>query len=89
MFPKTLDDTTVLFYTEKGDYGAVYSTTGEVLDRVCFLAICRYENTNECCLFGCNENYDVISDSLWESVEECQRVAEASCTETPLWIPMA
>ena len=89
MFPKTLDDATVLFYTEKGDYGAVYSTTGEVLDRVCFLAICRYENANECYLFGCDENYDVVSDSLWGSVEECQRVAEASCTETPLWIPMA
>ncbi len=89
MFPKTLDDATVLFYTEKGNYGAVNSATGEVSDRVYFLAICKYENANEYYLFGCDENYDVVSDSLWGSVEECQRVAEASCTETPLWIPMA
>ena len=89
MFPKTLDDATVLFYTEKGNYGAVNSATGEVSDRVYFLAICRYENANEYYLFGCDENYAVVSDSLWGSVEECQRVAEASCTETPLWIPMA
>lgn len=88
MFPKALDDSTVLYYTAKGDYGAVYSLTGEILDRICFLAICRYEKDNEYYLFGCDENYHVVSDSPWESVEKCQRMAEASCTETPFWIQM-
>ena len=44
MFPDKLDNAKVLYYTPKGDYGAMYYDTGEVAAYFEYLAICKYEN---------------------------------------------
>ena len=87
MFPKKLDGAEVLYYTAKGEFGTVYYATGEIFDYVKYLAICRYANAeNEYYLFGCSDNYDVISDSVWNSIAECIRVANSSYGGNIFWI---
>lgn len=49
-------------------------------DSICYLAICRYE-TERYYLFSCDDQMDVVGDSLWSSVEECMEVARSSYGE--------
>ena len=51
-------------------------------------AICKYEKDVSFYLFGCNKDYEVVSDSLWESIEECMRMAETSCNNAISWVVM-
>ena len=81
MFPRRLDDAIVLFYTVKGQYGKMYYTNGNVAAEFSYLAICKYENSAGYYLFMCNENYDVETDSLWNSVDECMRIAQTNCED--------
>lgn len=86
-FPKTLDDAEVLFFTPKDDFGEVYYATGEVADYIKYMAICRYEGVKEeYYLFRCDENYEVVSDSVWGSIDECMEVANSSHGGDILWI---
>ena len=85
-FPKALDDARVLYFTAKSSYGTVCYTSGETAHQICYLAICKYENDNNYCLFGCDENYNVLSDSSWCSVEECMKVACCSYDRVISWI---
>lgn len=71
MFPDVLDGAKVLFYTPKDDYGIMYDTTGNVVAHFKYLSICKYENGEGYYLFKCNEEYEVVSDSLWDSIEMC------------------
>ncbi len=87
MFPKTLDDADVLYYTPKGDFGMIYYTAGEEFDAIAYLAVCKYPNTqNEYYLFQVNERFEVIGDSPWSSIDECMRVASASHSDDIVWI---
>ena len=86
MFPETLDGAKVLFYTSKGNYGVMRYTTGEVFDNILYYAICKYENDTRFYLFGCNADFEVITDCLWDSVEECQHIAQRSCNLEISWI---
>ena len=85
-FPNKIDDAIVLFYTPLGCYGTVSCTTGEVVDSICYFAICKYENDESFYLFGCNNAYETVSDSLWESAERCMRIAENSYGDVISWI---
>ena len=87
-FPKMLDNARVLYYTSEGCYGGVHYTTGELVENICYLAICRYEDDTSFYLFGCNTDYEVVSDSPWMSVEECMRIAEDSYDCAISWIAM-
>jgi len=85
-FPEFLDKACVLYYTPKNDYGIVRCTMGEIVDHICYLAICKYENDTQYYLFGCNAEYEVVDDSIWESVEECMLIAKNSHNCVISWI---
>ena len=85
MFPTELDGATVLFYTPQGDYGAIKYPNGEVADYYHYLAICKYLKDNNYYLFCCNENYEVVSDWMDSSIENCMKVAASSYKENIVW----
>ena len=77
MFPRELDHAQVLWYTDKGDYGCIYYTTGDICDQRSFYAICQYPAVQGFYLFSCDAHYEVIFDDLLDSVEDCkQQVAQ-------------
>ena len=87
MFPKTLDGAEVIYYTEKNNFGSRYYTTGEIYDQVCYLAICKYPNTsNEFYLFECNDSFEVISDTLEETILACVKSASDIFGNDVSWI---
>lgn len=60
---------------------------GEIAHYVKYLAICVYPNkNNEFYLFRCDEQYDVVGDSLWDSIEMCMAVANTSHGGQIIWI---
>ena len=77
IFPDVLDNAKVLFYTPKGDYGDLFYDEGTVASHFAYLAICKYEKDNSFCLFKCNENFEVETDELWSTIEECMRMTPA------------
>ena len=87
-FPKVLDDACVLYYTPQDCYGTVRYTTGEAVGNISYLAICKYKNDSAYYLFGCNAAYEVVSDSLWNTVEECMCAAKNSYDCVVSWIAM-
>lgn len=85
-FPQILDGAKVLYFTPHLNFGDIYYTTGEIADHICYLAICKYENDNTFYLFGCNSDYDVVSDEPWNSPNECMCVAKNSYDCEISWI---
>lgn len=86
MFPKSLDGANVLYFTPKGNYGEILYTTGEVAAYIRYLAICKYQNDNSYYLFACDGNFEVVGDSIWDSIEQCISVADSSYDEhSILW----
>ena len=75
MFPIKLDGAIVLYYTSQDDYGYSIFPNGEIADHYRYLAICKYTNDDKYYLFCCDENYEVVSDALYNSVEECMVIA--------------
>lgn len=86
MFPRELDHAKVLYYTPKDEYGCIYYENGDIADRVGYLAIGRYRNEGVYYLFLCDENYGVVGDSVWDSVEECMSAANSSRGGDIIWI---
>ncbi len=87
MFPSLLDNADVLFYTPKGEYGKMYYPNGEVAAEFAYLAICKYKDYNGYYLFMCNEDYEVETDELMDSIEECMNsVILGSCVQKIEWI---
>lgn len=78
MFPDKLDGAKVIMHTPEGDYGSSPSWDGEKLERIAFVAICKYDRENCYYLFHCNADFEVLSDFSWFSVEECKRIAANS-----------
>lgn len=85
MFPNTLDGADVIFYSPKSTYGKIIHTTGELYDVISFYAICRYAGEEICYLFGCNEAFEVISDTAFNDLEECKRAVRASLGKDVNW----
>lgn len=87
MFPGILDGAEVPYYIPHDDFGAIYWDNGEVAHYVKYLAICKYPNeNNEFYLFLCDEQHEVVGDSLWDSIEMCMGVANSSRGGQILWI---
>ena len=73
MFPDFLDGAKVLEHTKAGYFGFItdYDDDGTPYEReVRYLAICAYTGHDGYYLFSCDEDCDVVSDSLWDSVEQ-------------------
>lgn len=77
MFPDKLDGARVLYFTEKRYLGQIHYVNGEIADSLFYLAICAYE-TGEYYLFKCSDTFEVVQDSVWNSIEECMYVANSS-----------
>ena len=75
------------YYTPYDNFGEIYWDNGEIAHYVKYLAICVYPNkNNEFYLFCCDEQYDVVGDSLWDSIEMCMAVANTSHGGQIIWI---
>lgn len=77
------------YYAPLSNYGTVCYTAGEIADNIRCLAICKYEDGASFYLFGCNAEYEVVSDSPWESAEECMRAAQNSYDHIILWLAIS
>ena len=86
MFPEQLDGAKVLYFTHKKEYGVISYTTGETAAHIKYLAICKYSDSDRYCLFYCNENKEVETDDLWDSVGECMNMADSFYGGKILWI---
>lgn len=73
-FPDTLGFAKVLFYTPQGNYGDLLYDDGRIAAHFAYLAICKYENDSGFYLFKCNENREIETDDLFDSVDECMGV---------------
>ena len=76
MFPNYLDNAKVLEYTEKGHFGIItdYDEDNNPIEKeLCYFAIAQYEGDCSFYLFGCDDTYEVLTDSLWNSPEECKK----------------
>ncbi len=71
MFPKKLDSAKVLYYTDKDDFEIIANTDGTDAEYICYLSICKYENDDRYYLFLCDENYEVVTDDLRDTIEQC------------------
>lgn len=73
MFPDFLDGAKVLEYTESDHFGFItdYDDDGNPYEReIRYLALCAYTGHDGYYLFSCAEDFEVISDSLWDSPEQ-------------------
>ena len=75
VFPRILDGAKVLYYTEKNDFGVVANVDGSDAEYICYLAVCQYPNDTGYYLFLCDKNYEVVTDDLWDSIEQCFEMA--------------
>ncbi len=75
MFPDYLDGAKVLEYTEKGHFGFItdYDASGTPYEReIRYLALCAYTGHDGCYTFSCDKDFNVISDSLWDSTKQAK-----------------
>ncbi len=75
MFPKKIDGAKVLYYTDKDDFGVVACEDGSNAEYICYLAVCQYDNDTRYYLFLCDEKYEVVTDDLCDSIDECFETA--------------
>ena len=62
-----------MYYTPPGHYGDLYLTTGELEDHIVYRAVCQYPDDHKYYLFGCNEEYEVVTDWLCDSLQEAMQ----------------
>lgn len=87
MFPIELDNAKVLYYTPQDNYGHIYYENGDIAEHIKYLAICQYLIQNEeYYLFSCDENYEVVGDSVWSSINECMKMANTLYNGNIIWI---
>ena len=87
-FPEELDGAKVLYFTPEGDYGVLEYDIGGIAAHLRYLAICKYDNSNGYYLFCCNDNKEVETDSLCDSVKECMDTASCSYGKNIMWVEM-
>lgn len=79
--PQKLDDAIVLYATMndgKVNYGTVYNENESREEIISALSICKYPEASqdEIYLFSCNSKWEVIGDTLHESVVKAKTFAE-------------
>ena len=73
-FPDQLDHADVREFSDAGDFGTIQGDDREIEH----FAICQYDGGTGYYLFYCagyGAGFDVITDSLEGSIEECKRIA--------------
>lgn len=72
--PDEIDGAKVIKYTPTGNFGYVEWDDGE--DReIRILAICNYDDNQECYLFACDEKFNVLGDTLHDCIEDAVKAA--------------
>ncbi len=79
-FPDTLNSAKVLFYTPKGNYGDVIFNDG-TKSHISYMAICRSDRNSGFYLYKCNENYQIESEDLFNSIDECMKAKTVGGTD--------
>ena len=79
--PSEIDDAALLVYSPIDDRHtptdeSKHYAAGQLTPTPAALAICRYEDANAFYLFGCDENWEVITDSCHLSLDEAKDQAE-------------
>ena len=79
--PKIVGGARTLYYTFIDDRhqrtgNTMHVVGGNVIEKINGLAICKYDNDAGYYLFGCDENWDSITDTYHDSVEEAKEQAE-------------
>ena len=79
--PQTIDSANVLAWAAIDDGvqatgNTIHRRGGEVLNPASKLAICRYEEENSYYLFYCDENWEVITDTWHQSMDDAKSQAE-------------
>jgi hypothetical protein len=60
--------------------GCKQIVSGQLMGAMAGLAICQYEGEDYCYLFGCDENWDSVTDTTHQSLEEALDQAEYEYT---------
>ncbi|WPP41927.1 hypothetical protein SK066_02885 [Paenibacillus hunanensis] len=71
---KEIDGAKVIKYTPIDNFGYVEWQDG-IEKEITILAICHYENKEECYLFACDEKYNVLGDTVHDSLEDAMQAA--------------
>ena len=79
--PKEIGGAKVLLYTpvderhkQTGNCRQIVS--GELMCAAAGLAICRHEGENDCYLFSCDEDWNTVTDTWHETLEDAKAQAE-------------
>ena len=86
MFPSSLDNANVLYYTPAGRYGDLCLITGEIQDHIIYFAVCQYPGDSQYYLFGCNDQTEVITDWPCETLQAAMDAARSSDQAKIIWI---
>ena len=71
-----LDGAEVISISKKADFGTIkYTDNSLKAVPIKYLAICKYENSEDIHLFLCNENMDIEQDNIYESIEDAKKRA--------------
>ena len=70
-----IDGAKVIKYTHTGSFGYVEWNDGEEKE-IRILAICNYDDKEECYLFACDEQLNVLGDTLHDSIEDAMKAAK-------------
>ena len=84
---KVIGGATTLFYTViDSRHIRIRITThlvdGQLAEKISGLAICKYVNDSGYYLFGCNDQWDSITDTYHETIEDAKEQAEFEYTNT-------
>ncbi len=86
IFPDTLDNAMVLFFTPKGNYGEMFNDDGTIAAHYSYLAICKYFDDNSFYLFMCNEDFAVETDAVFDTINECMRAKKGNDGGEIRWV---
>ena len=81
-----LDNARVLRISEKGYYGQIPILESDEVIEICYLAICKYDNSNTVYLFLCDDNLSVENDWDFDSVEEAIAYAQKRSQNQIVWV---
>jgi hypothetical protein len=74
--PNFLDGALVIEFAVNQSFGLYQTESGKFL-KIKYLAICTYGNDNEFYIFACDENNEVIGDTVHTSKEEARIFAKS------------
>lgn len=81
-----LDNAKVIMISEKGQYGHIEVLgTESVSIEVCYLAICKYDNSEIVYLFLCDENFGVEQDIDFNTIGHAVADAESRTKRSIIW----